>query len=462
MYSNTELSSTYAYSKQFEMLLKQVIRVFAGFQYLTGTNADGMGQLVPVPCKYGDGSRMVAQILNNNSENTAISVPMFSVWIKDVQLSNDRRNCPVYENMLGATERSINYNDGRYTSDPGCSYEINRLMPIPLDIQIQVDLITSNTSQHWQLLEQVLLLFNPSISIQTNQNNFDWTNPINMELTNINYNSKTIPVGSGETWNVAGFTFKIPFYLSPPVKVKRLVPIRTIITDIGRDSGDDIQTWTSGDFTQFVVSAEDHKININGNYATLLGKNGSVVDENGDVYDWKDVIDSIGFYDPSTTLIRLRPGINISYLESDVLAYVQYDVIEKNKIILNYIQDTLPTPTLTNINAIIDPKVSFPNNNLPVPTIGDRYLIIKAIIPNTVSWGNFQAERNSIIQWSGTQWTVSFDPSTSLDGAIVKNNTNGKLYCFISDEWVTAVEGIYTQGFWGLQFFSDKSEQEQQ
>ena len=48
-------------------------------------------------------------------------------------------------------------------------------MPTPYTLSMKADIWTSNTDQKLQLLEQILVLFNPALEIQTTDNYIDWT-----------------------------------------------------------------------------------------------------------------------------------------------------------------------------------------------------------------------------------------------------------------------------------------------
>ena len=382
----TDNTASYFYSGQLNSLLQQVIRIFSGFYYKTSPTDDNpFGELVPVPCKYGDGSRMVAQLINNNSTNTARTIPLFSVLIRDVQLDSTRRRGGSLENQLQVNERAINPITGRYTEKMGNSYEVARLMPVAVLIKIQVDVITSNTSQLWQLLEQITLLFNPMIDIQVNENPLDWSALTTMELKDINYNSKSIPVGADEQYNVTTWQFEIPFHINPPAKVKMLRSVKTIITDIGPDDPNSpVDTWDADEYDEVITDVADHKISVVGNSATLLGKYGNNVDDNGDVYSWQTLIDSLGKYNPNITMLRLRPAANMVTTDTDIYAHFTIDSVEVNKINLSFIATTLPTPTIQAVNNIIDPMAVFPNNGIVNPDVGTRYLILKNIIGITL------------------------------------------------------------------------------
>lgn len=461
---NDTAGSGYFYARQIESMVQQCIRVFSNFYYMTGVNASGDAQLVPIPAKWGDPSRLVASIFKNNSENTAISAPMFAVYIKSFSLAPDKRKFPVGEHTMQISERAVDPTTGRYTDEIGTQYQVDRLMSVPYDVRIQVDYYFSNASQQWQALEQILLLFNPAIQIQFNENSLDWGATTDMELEDIVYNSRSIPVGVDiDQINIMSFTFVIkPFWLNPPAKVKKLIQIRSVVSDIGFDTPDcaGIITWGENDFRQSVTTIGDNKISLSGNEIILLGKFGNLTDTNGNVYCWRNLLDRMGHYDPQTTVIRLRPGINIQYTKSDVIGSFTIDPSENNKIHVDFDAGTLPSTTIPNVNAFIDPKLNFPGHGISTnPPLGTRYVIQKAIIGNTVSWGVFDAPENSIIEWNGSAWTLADTLDTLPVGTIVLNSSNNKLYCATTAGWVLAIEGLYNQGYWRIQFFEDYAKQ---
>jgi hypothetical protein len=457
-------TSGYFYAGQIQAMVQQCIRVFSNFYYMTGANANGDSQLVPIPCKWGDASRMVANIMRNNSENTAISAPMFAVYIKSFSLAPDKRKFPVGESTLQVSERAMDPVTGRYTDELGTQYQVDRLMAVPYDVRIEVDYYFTNASQQWQALEQILLLFNPSISIQFNENPMDWGALTDMELEDVVYNSRAIPAGTDlDQINIMSFTFVIkPFWLNPPAKVKKLIQIRTIIADTGFDDPDcaGIITWKEGDFDQSVTTIGQNKVSLVGNEITLLSKFGGPTDADQNIFSWTKLLGEMGHYDPETTIIRLRPGINIDYTNSDVIGTFIIDPNEENKITVTFDKNTIPATTVPNVIAFIDPRLNFPGKGIPsTPGAGARYIISYEIIPNTIAWGAFSAPINSIIEWNGTNWTIA-DTFDSLPvGTIVLNSSNNKLYCSTTAGWVLAIEGTYSQGYWRIQFFEDYGKQ---
>ena len=83
-----------------------------------------------------------------------------------------------------------------------------------------------------QIIEQIAILFNPSLEIQSTDNYIDWTSLSLIQLTDVTWSSRTVPLGAEEPIDVATLTFEIPIWISPPAKIKRLGVIQKIINSI--------------------------------------------------------------------------------------------------------------------------------------------------------------------------------------------------------------------------------------
>ena len=101
---------------------------------------------------------------------------------------------------------------------------------------MNVDVWSTNTDQKLQILEQILMLFNPSLEIQTTDNYVDWTSLSVVNLTSTTFSSRTIPMGTETEIDVATLGFTTPIYISPPTKVKRLGVVTNIVTSIFDES----------------------------------------------------------------------------------------------------------------------------------------------------------------------------------------------------------------------------------
>jgi len=163
------------YDAQIERFLIQFIRMVSGFQVEFGNDRSGNKTLQRVPVFYGDGSRQVQQIIANNSENAMPSVPAMTVYINNITYDRDRVQEPNFVGKMNIRQRYYNEDTQEFESNQGNAFSIERLMPVPYSLELKLDVWTSNTKQKLQLLEQLIVLFNPALEIQSTDNYIDWT-----------------------------------------------------------------------------------------------------------------------------------------------------------------------------------------------------------------------------------------------------------------------------------------------
>jgi hypothetical protein len=163
-------------------------------------------------------------------------------------------------------------------------------MPVPYDLTVQVDIWTSNTDQKLQLLEQMLVLFNPSINLKSNDNPFDWSNLTYTELVNVVWSVRQVPQGTDDIIDVAALNFNLPILINPPAKVKRQTLIHTILNEIKKLKNDQMLDWVADNpmpNKQWVVVTFENlklQVRIEGDRATLLNKAGGTTDNDGNLY----------------------------------------------------------------------------------------------------------------------------------------------------------------------------------
>jgi hypothetical protein len=219
------------YDGQIKRYLTQFMRLMSNFSY-----KDAKGKLVQVPVRYGDMNRQVAQLMTKNSENIVQSAPFIACYIKGLDFARDRLQDPTFVSKVNIRERAYDENGQEYLNTQGANYTVERLMPTPFNLQFSADIWTTNTDQKLQLLEQLLVLFNPSMEIQTNNNFIDWTSLSLIELTGLNFSSRSIPQGLEQDIDIATLNFQSPIWLTTPAKVKKLGIITQIVTSMFADS----------------------------------------------------------------------------------------------------------------------------------------------------------------------------------------------------------------------------------
>jgi len=225
------------YDGQVRRFITQFIRIVSNFQVEFGAGREGMPTLQRVPVIYGDSSRQVATIIRSNSENFLNTVPAMAVYISGLQFDRARLQNPTHVSKMFLRDRAKNPYTGEFTTDPREIITVERLMPRPWTLTLKLDIWTSNTEQKLQILEQMSVLFAPDFEIQSSDNYVDWSSLSYVLLTDVNHSSRTVPVGTNDSIDIATMTFEIPIWLSPPARVLKMGVIHKIINSIYESDG---------------------------------------------------------------------------------------------------------------------------------------------------------------------------------------------------------------------------------
>ena len=447
------------YDQQIRRYLLQFVRIFNGFQVQSGQkDAGGTSSQVyrTVPMRYADMSRMVAHVLRGNTENALNSTPFMTCHVANLNVARERRHDPKLISSQQVQERKYDSLNDQYTAELGNTYTVDRYMPVPYDLTINVDVWCSNTEQKLQLLEQILTLFNPTVEIQSNTNPLDWTNITVVELIDIQWSSRSVPQGVDSQLDIATLIFQVPIWINPPAKVKKQSIIHSIINRIHLDDNlSDLEYDKNMQdfFDQFsnleeiVVTPQDTQIDVTGNTISLLNAHG--VNEG---YSWKEFFEQYGQFQASTSKIKLRRASDIEDSTQDIIGTIAYNPANDNQLIFTIDSATLPTNTQTAVLKIIDPQKNTPGDGTLVgQQAGQRYLIINDIVQGSTNWGNIVASANDIIEFDGIQWQVSFD--ASINGSTIQyvtNSATGYQYKWTGTEWIDTYQGQYRPGYWIL------------
>ena len=449
------MAQQYFYDQQIRRWLLQFMRLFGGFSVKMGKDENGADYYHQVPVRYGDTTRMSQHILRKNSENTILSVPAISCYIAELLPNAERRMTPSFEDSVQVYEKAYDPVAQTFTDAVGETYTLERHAPIPFDLTINVDVWTSNTEQKLQLLEQILLLFNPSVNLQSSQNPYDWTSLAVVELINITWTARSIPQGTDEMIDVASLIFQLPIFLTPPAKVKRQVLIHSILNNIYGDYKfiDEISINVDSEpvSSRQWITFKDRHIRVTENSIQLLTSTNGTTDNESVVpalLRWNEHFENYGGIKNGITEIRLKLGDITN--PDEVILRVTENTDNENLLFYTLDTATLPNDTITMIDGVVDPTRSSPGNgNIPFPLTGQRYLLTNSV-PQTGQWGTVVADANDIIEYNGSNWIVSFDASAVNAPAYTTNaNTMAKLY-YTGAEWVLAIEGIFEQGYWRI------------
>lgn len=487
----------YFYDGQVRRYITQMVRLMSNFSV-----ADANNNLTQVPVMYGDLTRQVANILRDNSENKIPSAPRIAVYVTGLEMDRTRTADSSLISKLNIRERAYDQNNQEYLNTQGKNYTVERAMPSPYTLRLNVDIWASNTEQKLQILEQILVLFNPSFEIQTTDNYIDWTSLSVVNLEGITFTSRSVPVGVDSEIDVAQLQFSTPIYISPPAKVKRLGVVTSIINNIFNENtgsielgfnlsiggvggtepvfnavpkqqgsgGEEETVVDKGEFpntgdgvmdidTEFrwdgLVAAstyQNYGLQVLGNEAQLISKN--VVGE----ADWQELVEALpGTYMAGVSRIYLKTDETDNYITGTFTV----NLLDTTKIVIDFdeLRDdtaiTGPAGTRTSIDYIVDPLRFDPNQDKQA---GIRLMLLGDVGSTTNEdgadgWKNsnstdFSANENDIVEWSGTEWNVVFDSSSVTDTVYTTNLNTGHQYKWTGEYWIRSYEGEYSGGTW--------------
>ena len=369
-------------------------------------------------------------------------------------MAADRRTNPTHQEQIQVYEKKFDTVTGKYLNEAGNTYSVNRYMPVPYDLEIKVDIWTSNTDQKLQLIEQILVLFNPSIDLRTNDNIFDWSRINYIELINTNWSTRSVPSGTEDALEVASLTFKVPIWLNPPALVTRQQLIYNIITTIRNGTTADLETLLDDAYISDVNTAWQTVTNperaisiINGEVQLLTRIHEDHVD--GKLLTWKEELESYGGLRSGISQIRLNgqehPGTR--YSSNEIIGTLSIHPVDPNKLLVSIDQDSLSHNTMNPVLGIIDPQRMAPGLGLPPAAIGQRYIVVKS---PAEQWGGLVANPEDIIEYNGTTWIVSFDSQSVTTVEYVLNSASGQQLAYMDGQWILSYEGIYQPGYWRL------------
>ena len=455
------MAQKHFYDNQIRRYILQFVRMFSGFTIKTGSKKkDGTTDYyIRVPARYGDVSRMAATILKGNSENVVNSAPFIAAHVQSLQPDRQRLQEPFFNDAVSINERKFDSNTNTYTGEAGQKYNVKRLMPVPYLLNMQVDIWTSNTDQKLQLLEQILVLFNPSLEIQHNDNPIDWTTITNVEMTDLQWTSRGIPAGVEDQIDISTMIFQIPIWINPPAQVTRQNVIRNIINNIYTYSDLDTLDYDPDAFEFFAdLNAQSSVIVTPGNYSLSVFQSGGDVlcspYANGN-YDanipWATVLKEDGQLDSGVSRLRLKYHGEVDDLNADVIGTLTSTGAADT---LQFTIDsaTLPTNTVTAVDRIVNASTAKPGFlGIPAVALGQRYLTLDSATASSV-WG-IAIEANDILEYNGTAWVKSFDASANVTREYVTNATTSQQFKFDKSDkiWTDTYQGIYDAGYWRLE-----------
>jgi hypothetical protein len=461
-YESSKITAVpYFYDKQLRKYIQQFIRIFAGFQVAMHVNEEGEIVYQTVPVRYGDVSRMAAHIVRENSENMLQTTPFISCHVTGLEPAPNMRTFPQYEETVPVYEKKYNEETNSYENEVGQQYSIKRHQPVPYQLTMQVDMWTSNTEQKLQLLEQILVLFNPTLNIHTNNNAMDWSTLSYVELIATTWSMRAIPSGIDDIIDISTMTFTLPVLINPPAKVVKNTVIHTIIDNIEDVTDEGLESLRAGEnytplFTSYkIVTLEQYKMKFNidnsGNAtAQLLNQNGSNLDDNSVALNWANVLKPFGVVRDDVSQLRLKQTADPADTTNDIVGNIKINTTNANLLDIILDSSTVPSNTQGVVDAVIDPQINSPGDGtLTAAATGDRYLLTKDVAFG-IGWNGSAGKENDIIQYNGSSWDIVFDASSITTIQYITNTTTQDSLKWTGSKWVNTFEGTYNPGFWRI------------
>ena len=388
------------YDNQIRRFLVQFARIFSDWNVTKGKDPAGNDIIVRVPIQYGDASRMASAVIANNSPSSLPSAPMITYYISGLEYDQKRTQDPYFIDKLSVRQRTYNADTQSFETTQGQAFTVERIMPVPYTLRITVDFWTTNYNQKLELIEQLGVLFNPAMELQSTDNFIDWTSLSVVYQDGLTFSSRSIPQGSGNPIDILTWKFYMPIWISSSAKIKKLGVIHKIIASIFQGNAltdmqdDDLLLGTRQKITPY-----GYKLLLLGNNLQILpasepfNPSNSSLDipdsPNTAVY-WHSVLNVYG---------TLRPGISQRWLQNpymttDIVGTIAFNPNDDRLLIFNVDTETLPQDTLDPVDSIINPHTKGPYNastdtqhGLPAPDNGQRYLLVESIASGTIVWG---------------------------------------------------------------------------
>lgn len=417
---------------------------------------------------YGDSSRQASTIIANNSASNLPSAPLITYYITGLEYDQRRTQEPYFVDKMNVRQRAFNSESQEWETTQGNAFTVERVMPVPYTLRISADFWTTNYKQKLELVEQIGTLFNPSMELQSTDNFIDWTSLSVVYQDGLTFSSRSIPMGTGNAIDVLSWKFYMPIWLSSPIKVKKLGIIHKIIASIFKGQyradieDDDLLLGTRQKITPYGYKL----LLLDGSLQILPADQPSTPSNSSlttptlpstDLY-WHSVLNAYGVIREGISMISLENP----YMETDIMGTISYNPLNDRLLTFNIDTDTLPQNTIQAVTSVIDPNSKFPGNDLPPAAAGQRYLILEDI-PNQVTYPSPSvltpnwpgllngASANDIIEFDGSNWTISFDSQSAFSIEFVTNITSGIQYRYISNEgWMKSWEGYYDSGNWNI------------
>lgn len=202
---------SYYYGEQFKHYALQFNAIFGGMQVSVGKNASRDAGRIAVPIVNASMDRVAAAAATGHTQNKHIRLPIMASNLSNFEIARDRMkgtgtiNRQVYTPIGGAT--------------PDDSVVAYSRMPVPYDLLFDLHIYSSNKDQQFQIMEQIFIIFDPILQIQTSDAPLDWARIVTVELISVNP-EENFPPATDSRMIMTTIQFKVDAYLSIPTDIR--------------------------------------------------------------------------------------------------------------------------------------------------------------------------------------------------------------------------------------------------
>lgn len=204
------ISREYYYNHQLRKYLVQFMAIFADMKVQVGWTDDKQPRLISVPIINASKDRVVASIKGENTQNKPIRLPIMSAQLVGLNQAPDAR-----KGVAGTRRKAFAPTGGLFPDDIKV---VEQRMPVPYTAQLELGIWASNQDQHYQLLEQITMLFDPDLQFQRSDEVFDWTRISRVEMEDIRFD-ENVPSGGDRRLIQTFIGFTMPVYIAVPADV---------------------------------------------------------------------------------------------------------------------------------------------------------------------------------------------------------------------------------------------------
>lgn len=200
--------TNFYYNGQLTSYSIQFMSLFSDMQVKIGKNDSGSKtDIIHVPIRFGSMDRVVASIKANNTQNTMMRLPAMAANLVGMEMMPER-----YTGM-GTHDRHVHLPlGGVMPDDLKVTY---RQKHVPYRGIYELAVLTSNKDQQFQIIEQISLLFNPVLQIQTSDAAQDASKLSTVELKSISMD-ENYPPGGDKRNILTTFNFETILYMASP------------------------------------------------------------------------------------------------------------------------------------------------------------------------------------------------------------------------------------------------------